>query len=207
MCQRPFPDLTPQQLAELHAYYETIRPQIETHGRICFRHVKCKQRLADLIAEMVALGWKWFVSLMLRGKDPRTFLAMFNKRLGQHIKCGRRICGKEKARDVMASPTQQHEGFVVQSLPQYDTGVDDNKAIDALRDNTRTPPPEQVQFRIDFPAWRLTRCERDRRIIDELMQGERTLDVSRRHGLTAGRISQLRREFCQDYTRYCGDDE
>jgi hypothetical protein len=207
MSKLPFPHLSPEQLAILQTQFDAIRPQIETHGRIYFRHVRCKHRLADLIAEMLTLGWQWFVRLMLRGKDPRTFLAMFNKRLGQHIKCGRRVCGKEKAGDVMSSSTQQQEGFVVQSLPTYDTGVEDNEAIDALRDNTKTPPPDQVQFRLDFPAWRLTRCERDRRVIDELMQGERTLDVSNRHGLSPGRISQLRREFCHDYARFCGDDE
>ncbi len=207
MSRRPFPNLSPEQLAALQAQFEQIIPQIQTHGRIYFRHVKCPHRLADLLGEMVAMGWKWFVSLMLRGKDPRSFLAMFNRRLGQHVKCGRRVCGKEKSQDVMSSLTQQREKFVVQSLPRFDTGVDDNEAIEALRDNTKTPPPEQVQFRVDFPAWRLTRCERDRRVIDELMQGERTLDVSTRVGLSAGRISQLRREFQKDWTHFCGDDQ
>ncbi len=113
MCQRPFPDLTPQQLASLQARFERLRPQIQTHGRIYFRHIKCPHRLADLIAEMVALGWLWFVRLAQRGKDPRDFLVTFNRRLGQHVKSGRRFCGKEKSGDVMSSLTQQQQGFVV----------------------------------------------------------------------------------------------
>jgi hypothetical protein len=40
-------------------------------------------------------------------------------------------------------------------------------------------------------------------VIDELMLGERTLDVSQRFGLCPGRISQLRREFCEDWERFC----
>jgi len=75
-----------------------------------------------------------------------------------------------------------------------------------LRDNTQTPPDEQDAFRLDFPAWRLSRCERDRRLIDDLMIGERTKDVSRKHGLTQGRISQLRREFQEDWSRFCGEE-
>jgi hypothetical protein len=63
--------------------------------------------------------------------------------------------------------------------------------------------PEQVAFRLDFPAWRRTRCERDRGILDDLMAGERTGDVARRHGLSAGRVSQLRREFRDDWLRFC----
>jgi hypothetical protein len=60
---------------------------------------------------------------------------------------------------------------------------------EALRDNTQTPPDEQCAFRIDFPAWRASRTERDRRILDALMLGERTLDVAARHGLSPGRAS------------------
>jgi hypothetical protein len=68
--------------------------------------------------------------------------------------------------------------------------------------------PEQVSFRIDFPAWRLTPSDRDRRLIDDLMLGERTLDVADKHGLTAGRVSQLRRDFKQDWDRFCAlEDE
>ena len=74
-----------------------------------------------------------------------------------------------------------------------------------LQDNHQTPVPDQVTFRQDFPAWRLTRCERDRRLVDDLMVGERTLDVSAKHGLSPGRISQLRRDFLEDWNRFCGE--
>ncbi len=205
MSQNQFPDLTPQQLADLQARFEAIRPQIETHGRIYFRHL-CAQRRVDLVAEMVALGWLWFVRLWQRGKDPRDFLVTFNRRLDLHVRAGRRICGKGKTQDVLSSLAQQRHGFVVQSLPPFDTGVDGNEAIDALRDNTKTPPPDQAQFRLDFPAWVRTYTERNRNIIRALMRGERTADVARTAGTSAGRISQLRREFCQGWHRFCGGD-
>jgi hypothetical protein len=35
----------------LQARFEEIRPQIEKHTRIYFRHVKCPHRFADLVAE------------------------------------------------------------------------------------------------------------------------------------------------------------
>jgi hypothetical protein len=63
-----------------------------------------------------------------------------------------------------------------------------------LQDNTVTPVFDQVQFRIDFPAWLYTLTDHDRRVIEDMMQGERTIDVADNHGLTAGRVSQLRRE-------------
>ena len=39
------------------------------------------------------------------------------------------------------------------------------------------------------------------------MLGERTLDVARRHGLSPGRVSQLRREFLEGWRAFCGEAE
>jgi hypothetical protein len=44
-------------------------------------------------------------------------------------------------------------------------------------------------------------------VIDDLMIGERTMDVADKHGLTAARISQLRRDFYEDWTKFCRPDE
>ena len=89
-------------------------------------------------------------------------------------------------------------------MPEVST-LSDNPLAEALHDNTRTPPDEQCAFRIDFPAWRATHAERNRRVLDDLMVGERTLDVAARHGLSAGRISQLRREFHDDWEHFTAD--
>ncbi len=39
----------------------------------------------------------------------------------------------------------------------------------------------------------------------DLMAGERTLDVANRFGLSAGRVSQKRREFHDDWRRFHGE--
>jgi hypothetical protein len=41
--------------------------------------------------------------------------------------------------------------------------------------------------------------------IDHLMVGERTLEVSRRFGFSPARVSQLRREFRDDWSRFWAD--
>jgi hypothetical protein len=41
--------------------------------------------------------------------------------------------------------------------------------------------------------------------MDDLMIGERTLDVSRKHGISAARVSQLRREFMDDWRAFNGE--
>jgi hypothetical protein len=83
--------------------------------------------------------------------------------------------------------------------------VSEETFADALTDNGVTPVPDQVAFRLDFPRWRRRRTRRDRRIIRELMLGERARDVARKHGLSAARISQKRRELLKDWRRFCED--
>jgi hypothetical protein len=190
----------------LHSRFLSILPRIELHGRICFRHLKCPHRKEDAIAEMVALAWKWFVRLDEVGKDAMEFPATLAHYAARAVKSGRQVCGQEKAKDVLSATAQKRHHFAVETLPTVST-LNGNALSDALQDNTQTPPPDQVAFRLDFPAWLQTRSERDRCLAQDLMVGERTLYVSTKYGLTQGRISQLRSEFHDDWQRFCESDK
>jgi hypothetical protein len=190
---------------ELHAAFLTILPRIELHGRCFFRHKKADKR-DEAIAEMVALAWRSFVNCARNGKDATTFPMALARFAAQGVHNGRRLCGQEKINEVLSPRAQREHNFTVVSLPEG-SSLNGNVFDEALIDNTRTPVDEQVAFRLDFPAWRRTRSDRDRRVIDDLMVGERTMDVADNHGLTAARISQLRRDFYEDWTRFCGLDE
>ncbi len=113
------------------------------------------------------------------------------------------MCGQEKCNDVMSAVAQQRHGFAVGKLPDFST-LSDNPLVEALTDNTRTGVPDQVAFRVDFPSWRRTHPDRTRRIIDGMMVGERTQDLSDKFGTSPARISQLRRELHDDWTLFCG---
>ena len=90
---------------------------------------------------------------------------------------------------------------MVSTLPAYET-LSTNPFSEALADNTQTPVDEQVCFRCDFPAWLHTLTQRNRRVAEDLMRGERTLDTARKYRISAGRVSQLRREFQRDWLRF-----
>ena len=60
----------------------------------------------------------------------------------------------------------------------------------------------QVAVRLDFPAWLRTLARRDRRLVEGMALGHRTLDLARKFRLSAGRVSQLRREFKRDWDRF-----
>src|SRR5258705_5126083 len=155
----------------LHDKFLAILPRIERHGRIYFRHVRRSQRKQDLLSEMLCLTWKWFVRLAQRGKDASKFVSVLARFAAQAVLDGRRLCGTEKAHDVLSPRAQQRHGFSINPLPEGSHLIGNN-LDEALRDNMQTPVPDQVSFRLDYPRWRSRRCRRDRRGMDELVQGE-----------------------------------
>jgi hypothetical protein len=206
-------------LVDLHARFLLILPRIELHGRIYFRHLRCRHRKADLLQEMRALAWKWFLSLHRRGRDPLDFVAGFVSLLARAVHSGRRLAGMLRAKDVANPAAQGRHGFRLEPLPvapragherlyASPRGQELHDAFEErLRDNTITPVVDQVQFRIDFPAWLKTLTGRERRLVRVMARGERTLDLSRQFEVSPARISQLRREFQEGWERFTADPD
>jgi DNA-directed RNA polymerase specialized sigma24 family protein len=185
----------------LQTHFLAILPRIELHAGVYFRHIKCPHKKEDYIQETVSLAWKYFVRVTERGKDPLAFVSRIATFAALHAKSGRHVCGQEKAKDVLSPLAQRRHSFTVSRLP--DGGSRHGNLFDeALADNTVSPIPEQVAFRIDFPAWLASWDERRRHIILDMTQGNRTLDLAERYGCSPARISQLRREFHQDWNRF-----
>jgi hypothetical protein len=204
-------------LAELHARFLDVLPRVELHGQIYFRHLRCPHRKAEAIQEMRAMAWQWFIRLAQRGKDPGHFLAAFTSLLARAVNSGRRLAGMAKAKDVMNPATQRRHGFKVETLPTSTRASHEHLYSlpqgqhlhdayeERLCDNTITPVPDQVQFRIDFPAWLATLTARERRMVREMADNERTLDLGKRFEVSPARISQMRRELHDDWQRFCGE--
>jgi hypothetical protein len=167
-------------------------------------HLKCPHRKADAIAETVAIAWRWFLRLVEMGKDAAQFVSTFAVLAARHVRCGRKLCGQERSRDVLSPLAQQRHSFTVSPLPEGDS-LDGNIFAEALCDNTRSAVPDQVAFRVDFPNWLASLSERDRRVVEQLILGERTRDVARRFGISPGRVSQLRREFHLAWLAFCDE--
>ena len=188
----------------LHAAFLALLPRIELHARIAFRHLGCPQGRDDAVAETVALAWQSYLRLVERGKDPAAFVSTFSGYAARAVRRGRRVCGQEAGQEVLSPRAQARHDFAVLRLLQRTT-LNGSPLEEALLDNAVTPPPEAAAFRIDFPAWLATWPERDRRLIEALGLGERTLALADQFGLTPGRISQKRREYHGDWERFCGD--
>lgn len=182
----------------LQESFLALLPHIEKHARIVFCQIPCPGLRGDRIAETIALAWKWYCRLLERGKNVWAFPIAFSWLVARAVKSGRRLCGQESATDVMSSVAQQRRSFMGSSLPQDGT-LEGNAFEEALRDNTQTAVPDQVAFRCDFRDWLKSMTRRNRAIVRQLALGNTTTEVACRFGISAARISQLRRQFRDDW--------
>lgn len=60
-------------------------------------------------------------------------------------------------------------------------------------------PAEAAAFRMDFTDWQADLNHRHRAIADALASGDRTEEVAERFAVSAGRVSQIRRELETSY--------
>jgi hypothetical protein len=199
----PFSSAT---LAHLQAsFLAIVLPRVLSHGRVYFRGIKCPHRREDAIEDMVGLAWQWHLRLAEKGKDANCFPTALASYAARAVKSGSRVAGQERANDVLSPMAQQRHHFFVGKLPDFET-FSDHPVCEALHDNTKSPPDETACFKLDFMAWLASLTQRDRGIVEDLMIGERALDVANKYRMSAARISQKRREFCRDWCAFLGED-
>ena len=213
----PKPEISRASVAHLHAHFLSILPRIEAHAQIRFRHLRCPGRRDDAVAEVIAVAWKWYLRLSERGKDVGGFVGTLADYAVRHVRSGRRVCGRERADDVLSRHAQEKSGFRVEGLPSFmqrpheavhgvPHGQREADAFEErLRDNTRSPVPDQAAFRLDYPEWLDTLSGRDRDIVGDMTLDLGTGELASRHRVSPGRISQLRREFRSAWRRFCGE--
>ena len=187
-----------------HTRFIVMLPAISKQARIAFRGLGPEAR-EEAVAEVIANCFVAYVRLVELGKESIAFatpLAMFAIR---QFHDGRRVGSRQCRRDLYSRHSQAEGGYKLKHIGTPH-GCSDSWR-EQLTDNHRTPVPDQAAFRIDFPAWLATLRPRDCRLVLQLAQGERTGALAKRFGLSPGRVSQLRREFCTAWQTFVGDND
>jgi hypothetical protein len=191
-----------------HDDFLTLLPIVERHARIVFRDLDDEAR-EEAAAEVVAAAFEAHVLLKARGRNPVGFPSSFATYSVLRVKDGRHVGGRSSSRDVLSRKAQQRRGFRVESLPAstrtafeslYAQGQGQQQQgtlEERLRDNTQTPVPEQVAFRLDFPVFLQALTARDRQMALALAEGHAAKQVADRFGLTPSRVTQLRQQWQQ----------
>jgi hypothetical protein len=173
-------------------------PRIRTAAAIAFRNVRGQDR-DDLIAETVANAYVAMAALANRNALNLAFPSVLSRYAISQIKDGRRVGTPSNVREVLSEYAQNHKDFTVDRLDVFDATAGDWQEV--LVEDRRARPADLVQTKLDFADYLRSLPVRHRRIAKFLAKGENTSSTSRKFGVSAGRISQMRAELKQAWDR------
>ncbi len=187
-----------------HAGFLNMLPVIRDYARGAFGHLRAELR-QDLIQEVIANAMVAYVRLFEQGKVALAFPTVLANFAIRQVRDHRRVGNRLNVKDVLSPYCQKHKGVVVQRLDVFDE--EENAWKEAVVEDTRNAPVSDiVAFRVDFADWLKSLRRRDRRIAESLALGNRTGDVAQRFNVSAGRVSQLRRELAESWRAFVGDE-
>jgi hypothetical protein len=174
-------------------FLSSILPAVQVCARIRFRDLPQVER-EESLAEATAAAMISFVRLIDRGKNPVTFASSLARVAVLRVFAGRLSASADSSTDVLSRQARQSHGFQVESL-DAPTDQADNGWEAVLVENRKTTPADVAAARLDIAAWLGGMKVRRREIAESLAAGYRTEEVAEMFELSAGRVSQLRREF------------
>jgi len=189
-------------VSTLHDKFLDMLPSIENQARVAFRGDAPELR-EELIAEVIANCFVAFVRLMDRGLDDVIYPTPLAQFAIRQTRAGRKVGTKLNVNDVSSEYAQRSKGFVVESLVRYNHRKQEWREI--LVEDKKAGPAETAASRVDFGDWLRSLPRRQRRIAETLATGETTKKTAGKHRVSAGRISQMRRELKEDWQAFHGE--
>jgi hypothetical protein len=175
-----------------HEAFMALLPKICRYARFAFRGLDPEAK-QEAIQNVVAGALNAYVRLVQLGKADIAYATPLAKyAIRQHVD-GRRLGSRLNVHNVSSEYAQKMKGIVLQRLDKFDTNEGIWKEI-LIADKT-IGPAELAATRIDFPAWLRTLKPCDRKIALKLAAGETTSRTAEMFKVSAGRVSQLRREL------------
>ena len=173
--------------------FVAMLPEIEQKFRLAFCRLDHEAR-EDAIEEGVVHSLLAYVRLVEQGRaDVATAssLAWYSSR---HVKRGRPAGGRMNGKEPLSRYGQISNDIEVER--QLGTW------IDVMVEDKRAPVADQVAAKLDVGAWFATLTKRTKEIAKDLAFGCSTSEVAEMHGVTAGRISQLRRSLEESWAAF-----
>lgn len=113
---------------------------------------------------------------------------------------GRRVGARLNVQDITSDYCQRRKRVKVESLDHWDTN--DQEWKESLVEDKTITPADLAASRLDVPAWLGSLSTRSRKIAEALAMGESTGYVARTFGISAARVSQLRRELQDSWSDF-----
>jgi hypothetical protein len=188
--------------AEHQQQFLTMLPTITRVARQAFSDLDPEGK-EEATAEVVAAAFVMFVGLVERGKEALAYpsvLAMYGVK---RVRIGRKAATKQNVLDVSSEYCQLAKGLSLNRLDRYDK--EEHSWHEVLVEDRHAGPAETAAARIDVSDWLRSMTARDRGIAGFLAAGNTTGETAERFGVSAGRISQKRREYRRDWQEFQGE--
>jgi hypothetical protein len=166
--------------------FVAMLPEIQQKLHLAFCRLDPEAR-EDAIEEGVVHSLLAYIRLHKQGRAEAatpSSLAWYSSRL---VKRGRPAAGRMNGKEPLSRYGQISNDIEVELQP--------GNWIDAIVQDKRAPVADQVAAKMDVGAWFATLTQRMKQIAKDLAFGCSTSEVARKHGVTPGRISQLRRSL------------
>ena len=185
-----------------HAAFLAMLPAIQRHARVAFRHLRPEAR-EEAVQETVCNACVAFARLVELNKAELAYPTVLARYAVAQVKDGRKVGGHLNCKDVLSPYCQKKKGLTVERLDKYDTEEDAWQEI--VLEDRHAGPAEVACVRLDFAAWLKLLSRRYRRIAEVLAIGETTNAAARRFHVSAGRVSQIRKELKRVWERFQGE--
>ncbi len=185
---------------EWHNRLLQMLPTIVRNARHVFKDLPAEIR-QDAIAEVIANCTVAVARLAQRKMLDLAYPTPLSRFAIRQYFAGRRVGNKTNNHDVYSQQARDRGGYEIRYL-----GTPHKQQAGGWREqlveNRRTTPADLACFKLDFPRWLATYSARDRLVIELLGLGHGTSEVANRIGVTHARVSQLRRQFRDDWSAF-----
>ena len=188
--------------ATWQAEFVAMLPEIQQRLRQAFRHLRA-EAAEDATEEGVIHALLSYVRLFKQGRAESASASSLAWFATKQVKQGRPAVGRLSNREPLSRYAQLGQGFHIERLCT-DSRTDD-PWIDRIVEDKRASVADQVAVRLDGRAWLATLSGRLRQMAQDLASGCSTSEVAKKHGVTAGRVSQLRRELYVGWRVFQGE--
>jgi len=181
-------------LPDWHDNFLAMLPAIESYAKRAFCGLSAHDReeAVQAVVAYAVVAYSRLVDLQKPELGYATPLARF----GVKQYCAGRVVGSRVNCHDVGSTKCYLRGCVIEPL-------DDWK--EALCEDRHATPAEIAALRIDLSDWLSGLSARDQSLAIALARGEQTGGVAKMFRITAGRVSQLRQELYDSWTRFTGE--
>ena len=182
---------------QLFQMLPALRRQIVFQARSVPRYER-----EEFEANSLGLACEMFQRLVQRGHAAVAYAAPLANYGCRQTRAGRQCGTSLNVRDVTSRHCQNRTGVRCHSMHRSDP--ESGRWQELVVEDRQASPAEVAMTRIDFRDWLQTLSHQKRRIAELLASGETTQSVARQFKLSAGRISQLRRELQTSWEEFQG---